>query len=202
MKNWHHLLPSLLKSLEVFRVRPLFDPHPLEVASFLPKVMLVAFHQSQAKECSVLAPVGSDRELRKLVFHVPEPKGSNGGGNKSQCVCKGDLVALQLSAVFQRVTLCRDMTHVWEEGTSVTPPREGRGKERPGGQTAVRSSPPPLCRSPKSPQQPHPWASLPHPRSAPTSQAAIFVPHSPQWFRTWLGPVAHPGPGLVGRLMD
>lgn len=76
-------------------------PILLEVASFLPKVMLVAFHQSQAKECSVLAPVGSDRELLKLVFHVPEPKGSNGGGDKSQCVYKGDLVLLQLSAVFQ-----------------------------------------------------------------------------------------------------
>lgn len=63
--------------------------------------------------------------------------------------------------------LCfRNMMHIWEEGTSVTP-REGRGKERPGGQTAVRSSPPTLCRSPKSPQQPHPWASLPHTRSAP-----------------------------------
>lgn len=102
MKNWHPSLPTRSKFLEVFRIRPLFDPHPLEGASFLPTIMTVAFHQEPAKECSVLAPVGSDRELLKLVFHVPEPKASNGAGNKSQCVYEGEFVLLQLWAVFQQ----------------------------------------------------------------------------------------------------
>lgn len=37
-------------------------------------------------------------EPRKLASHVTAPRGSSGGGDKSQCVSKADAVLLQLSA--------------------------------------------------------------------------------------------------------
>lgn len=53
---------------------------PPEVSAFPLNRMKIAFHPSkyrQRKVLSVPMPVGSDRELLKLVFHVIEPQGSN-----------------------------------------------------------------------------------------------------------------------------
>lgn len=57
-------------------------PYPTEVSLPL-KIMTVAFNQQLGKEGSVLAPVGSDRELLALVFMGQSPRAQTVGTNPS-----------------------------------------------------------------------------------------------------------------------
>lgn len=118
MKNWHHLLPSLLKFLEVFWIHLAFDHPSPQVASFLLRIMIVTFNQRPGKGRLCPGACGKWQELLKLVLCVTEPESSHGGGDKSQCAIKETLSVPAQCCVSE--TLSRERMQLWE-GTCMTP---------------------------------------------------------------------------------